>query len=91
MPPTRLAIPVLAAEAETGPLDAPDALTQASPFAPLAQEPQVPASAPASLGADLAAGIPESLSAASPFLQQQLPDLSAAAEKGSGPDLEKGS
>ena len=50
----------------------------------------MPASIPASAGAGVAAGIPESLSAASPFLQQQLPDLSAAAEKGSGPDLEQG-
>ena len=86
-----MTVPVLAADAETAPLDVPDALTQASPFAPLAQEPQVPASAPVSAGADVAAGIPESLSAASPFLQQQLPDLSVAAEKGSGPDLKKGS
>ena len=91
MPPTCLAVPVLAAEAETGVLDAPDALTQASPFAPLAQEPQVPASVPVEAGLDVTAGIPESLSAASPFLQQQLPHLLVAAEKGSGPDLEKGS
>lgn len=91
MPPTRLAVPVLAADPETGPVSASDALTQASPFAPLAQEAQVPASAPVSAGADIAAGIPESLSAASPFLQQQLPDLSAAAEKGSAPESGKNS